>query len=98
MEIVLNKEEMQTLEQVVRAAITTRKKELSLSDEALGGIAFPFMANPAGKVQALLVGQGAGENRKPQQMKIGDMINLCEGVGLRWADVLQGAVREVKKR
>lgn len=94
----LNKEEMAELEDAVRSALVARKKELSMSDDSVGKMAFPFMANPLGKVQALLVGQGSGEKRKPQQMKLGDLLNLCESLGLPWRDVIKSAVEAVKKK
>ena len=94
----LNKEDMAALEAAIRAALVSRKKELSISDDALGKMAFAFMANPSGKVQALLVGQGAGENRKPQAFRIGDAMNLCEALGLAWVDVLRQAAKDIKKK
>ncbi len=94
----LNKEDMTALEAAIRAALVSRKKELSMSDDALGKMAFAFMANPSGKVQALLVGQGAGESRKPQAFRIGDAMNLCEALGLAWVDVLRQAAKDIKKK
>lgn len=94
----LNKDDMVSLEAAIRASLLTRKKELSMSDESLGKIAFPHMANPTGKVQALLVGQGAGDKRKPQTMRIGDAMNLCESLGLQWSEVFRSAMKQVKAK
>lgn len=97
MQDMLNKEEAEALENAIRSTLITQKSKLLLSDDAVGKIAFSFMKNPRGKVQALLVGQGAGDKRKPQYMKISDIVNLCESLGLNWADVIRGAIKEVKK-
>lgn len=94
----LNKDEVAALEAAIRSTLVARKKDLSMSDEAIGQRAFEFMANPQGKVQALLVGQGAGDKRKPQTMRIGDAMNLCEALGLQWADVFRQAAKDVKKK
>ncbi|MGF0009414.1 hypothetical protein ACQRCJ_02570 [Desulfovibrio sp. SGI.102] len=94
----LTKDDMTALEAAIRSSLLARKKELSMSDDALGKMAFAFMANPAGKVQALLVGQGAGEKRKPQTLRIGDAMNLCEALGLQWVDVMRQAVKDIKGR
>ena len=94
----LTKDDLTALEAAIRSSLLARKKELSMSDDALGKMAFAFMANPAGKVQALLVGQGAGEKRKPQTLRIGDAMNLCEALGLQWADVMRQAVKDLKGR
>lgn len=94
----LNKEEADTLENAIRSTLIAQKNKLLLSDDAVGKIAFHFMKNPRGKVQALLVGQGAGDKRKPQYMKISDIVNLCEALGLQWADVIRAAIKEVKNK
>ena len=94
----LTKDDITALEAAIRSSLLARKKELSMSDDALGKMAFAFMANPAGKVQALLVGQGAGEKRKPQTLRIGDAMNLCEALGLQWVDVMRQAVKDIKGR
>ncbi|MCR4665814.1 MAG: hypothetical protein K5657_00775 [Desulfovibrio sp.] len=89
--------EIVALENYIREALKNRKKELRLSDAALGRMAFPYMANPKGKVQALLVGQGTGENRKPQTFRIGELFNLCEAMGItRWVTLLRDARCDLK--
>ena len=95
-----NKDELAALEADIRATFIARKKELNMSDDALGKMAFPYMANPTGKVQALFVGQGAGENRKPQNFRLGEILNLCEALGLgkKWEDVIRHAIAELKKK
>ena len=93
----LTKDDMAALEAGIRSYLLARKRDLSMSDDALGKMAFAFMANPAGKVQALLVGQGAGEKRKPQTLRIGDLMNLCEALGLQWVEVLRQSVKDIKR-
>ena len=67
-----------------------------MSDAELGLRAFPYMSNPQGKVQALLVGQGAGERRKPQTFHLGELFNLCEALGItKWASLLRDARKQV---
>ncbi len=94
----LTKEDMSALEAAIRSSLLARKREISISDESLGKMAFPLMANPTGQVQALLVGQGAGDKRKPQTLRIGDAMNLCESLGLQWADVFRQAIKDIKNR
>ena len=42
----LTKDDMTALEAAIRSSLLARKKELSMSDDALGKMAFAFMANP----------------------------------------------------
>lgn len=94
----LDKNEMEELESAIRSALIARKAELNLSDDAMGRMAYGFMKNPRGKIQALLVGQGAADSRKPQQMRLGDLINMCEAVGLQWVEEARTALKVVKKK
>lgn len=96
MENMLTKDETDVFEQSIRQAIIEQKKKLNFSDGKLGKIAFPYMAYPNTKVQALLVGQGSQEKRKPQQMRFSDVIALCESLGLSWVDVGREALKAVK--
>lgn len=96
METVLTKEDMDVFEQSIREQMIARKEGLGFSDEKLGKAAFPFMPYPRGKVQALLVGQGAPGKRKPQNMRFSDVITLCDALGLSWVDVGREALKAVK--
>ena len=80
-------QEMDAFENAVRAIIKGQRAKLNMSDETVGKIAFSFMPRQRTKVQALLVGQGAGKYRKPQRMRTPDLMNLCEALGLKWQDV-----------
>ena len=93
---VLTKEEMDVFEASIREALVARKDELGLSDERLGRAAFPFMPYPRGKVQAMLVGQGAPGKRRPQNLRFADVITVCEAIGLSWVDIGRDALKAAK--
>jgi hypothetical protein len=90
-------QEMDAFEEAIRLALKKRQDELNMSDDVVGKMAFGFMAGQRTKVQALLVGQGAGKYRKPQRMRTPDLMNLCEALGLKWADVIRDAERATRK-
>lgn len=92
----LMKEDMDVFEQSIREILIAQKERLGFSDEKLGKAAFPFMPYPRGKVQALLVGQGAPGKRKPQNMRFSDVITMCDALGLSWVDVGREALKAVK--
>lgn len=93
---VLTKQEMDLFELIIRDTMNAQQKRLGFSDETLGKMAFPFMAAPRMKVQAIRSVQGKGENRKPQQLRISDVCNLCEALGLNWVGVCREALKAVK--
>ncbi len=98
----LTKQDMDAVDSAIRAALVARKEELKLSDEKLGKQAFGFLKAPHGKVQSLLVGQGKPTEktgkRKPQVIKIGELYNLCEALGLSWQEVQKAAIKAVMKK
>lgn len=94
-QVFTKKEDLELFDASLRKRLHARQEELKLSDKALGKMAFPYMANPIGKVQALFVGQGAGENRKPQTIRTSELVNLCEALGLPWREVIRDAIKEV---
>lgn len=96
MQDVLTPEEMEVIEASLRAQLIARKDALTMSDEKLGKAAFPYMPYPRGKIQALLVGQGAPGKRKPQNMRFVDLVTICEALGLNWVDVCRDALKAVK--
>lgn len=87
-------QEMDAFESEIRLIIKRRQAELNMSDDTVGKIAFGFMPGQRTKVQALLVGQGAGKYRKPQRMRTSDLMNLCEAVGLKWQEVAKKAAEQ----
>ena len=97
MELVLTKQDMDVFEQAVREQLIAQKDNLGFSDEKLGKAAFPYMPYPRGKIQSLLVGQGAPGKRKPQNMRFVDVITLCDALGLSWVDVGRAAMKAVKE-
>ena len=92
----LTREDMDVFESSIREQLVAQKEKLGFSDEKLGLAAFPYMPYPRGKVQALLVGQGAPGKRKPQNMRFCDLITLCEAMGLDWQSVGIAAMSAVK--
>lgn len=85
--------DMEVADNALRASLVARKEELRLSDEKLGKQAFGYLKAPRGKVQSLFVGQGAPGKRKPQTINIWELINLCEAMGLSWADEIRKATK-----
>lgn len=89
----LSKEGMAVFDQFIRDKLVERKEELKMSERALGQMAFPYMGKPAGKVRCLLIEQGAGENKKPQEIRLADLVNLCQAMGLNMFDIIRGALK-----
>lgn len=90
-------EEMDAFEEAIRLILKRRQAELKMSDDTVGKIAFGFMGGQRTKVQALLVGQGAGKYRKPQRMRLSDLMNLGEALGLKLNDIVKEAQDAIKK-
>lgn len=93
----LTKNGMIVFDEAIRTQLAARQKELRLSDKALGQMAFPFMGNPLGKVRSILIAQGSGDDKKPQNVRTADLINLCQALGLKWRDVISEAVEKSDK-
>jgi hypothetical protein len=93
----LTKNEMEIFDEVIRSTLAARQDELKLSDDALGRIAFGHMGKPLGKIRSILISQGSGKYKKPQQIKVGDLTNLCEALGLSWTDVIRSALKAAKE-
>ena len=96
-EYMLNKQDIEALDAAIRSALVARQEELNMSDEGLGNIAFSYLKAPRGKIQSLFVGQGAPDKRKPQVIKIGELMNLCEAMGLSWTDVIRTGIKNIPK-
>lgn len=90
----LTKEGMVIFDETIRSLLVARKSELKLSEKALGQMAFPYMGKPAGKVRSILVEQGAGDKKKPQEIRLADLVNLCQSLGLSVHDVIRAGLRE----
>ena len=94
----LTKEGMSLFDEALRARLTARQKELRLSDKALGQIAFQFMGNPLGKVRSILIAQGSGEDKKPQNIRAADLYNMCQALGLKFNDEVREAVKTAEQK
>ena len=67
-----------------------------LTEQALGSLAFPHVADSRRKVQSIRKGQGSGENRKPQQLRMTDVMNLLAALGLPWEKVIKQAFADAE--
>jgi hypothetical protein len=92
----LTKNEMDVFDEAIRSALAARQKELRLSDDALGRMAFGFLGKPLGKVRSILIFQGSGDYKKPQNIRAADLTNLCEALGLSWVDIMKDALKVVR--
>lgn len=93
---VLNEIGMTVFENTVRRTLEERRSQLNMTEQALGVLAFPHVADSRRKVQSIRKGQGSGPNRKPQQLRGTDILNMCEALGLSWKDVLAKGLEEAK--
>lgn len=86
-------EQMAELDNLLVAAIQAAQDQNKRTDLQLGLQAFGWMKSPIMKVQAI---KGYG-NRKPQQIRLADFINICEALGLSWQDEAKKALRTLAK-
>lgn len=92
------KDEMDAWEAHVREQLVARKRELGMSDAELGEKAFSgIAAAPKAKLHFIINGQGAGDKRKPQNIRATDLMNLCEALRLSFWDVAEAARKHVKE-
>lgn len=97
---VLNETGMVAFEEAIRQALEERRAQLNMTELALGKLAFPHVADARRKVQSIRKGQGKPDengNRKPQQLRGTDILNLCEALGLSWDKVMKQAKSEAEK-
>jgi hypothetical protein len=92
----LSKNEMDIFDESIRSALAARQEELKLSDDALGRMAFGFLGKPLGKVRSILIAQGSGDYKKPQNIRTADLVNFCEALGLPWTKVIKDALEAVR--
>lgn len=88
----MNFEEMALLDSILIKAIQNEQERVKRTDQLLGQQAFGWMKSPKMKLQAI---KGFGD-KKPQQLRLADYINLCEALGLNWVDVGREALKAVK--
>lgn len=88
----LTKEDMEQVEACILQRILEKQELIRTTDKALGEQAFPWLEHPIMKIQRL---KGKG-GQQPQQIRLTDLMNLCEALGLSWVDVGREALKEVK--
>ena len=93
---VLNETGMAAFEESIRKALEERRKVIGMTEQALGSLAFPHVADSRRKVQSIRKGQGSGENRKPQQIRMTDVMNLLAALGLPWEKVIKQAFADAE--
>ena len=89
--------EMDKFDSAVRAVLKAQQEKLSLTDDAIGKIAFGFMGGRRTKVQAIFIGQGADKYRKLQKLRLTDVMNLCEALGMNFQEVMRQAQKRMKE-
>ena len=91
-------DEMDEFDQAVRDVLKEQQEKLNLTDDSVGKIAFSFMVGKRTKVQAIFVGQGADKYRKLQKLRLTDVMNLSEALGLNIFDVIRQAQKKLKEK
>ena len=86
-------EEMAQLDSILIQAVQAAQESAKRTDQLLGQQAFGWMKSPKMKLQAI---KGFGD-KKPQQLRLADFINLCEALGLSWKDEVAKALKVIKK-
>ena len=88
----LTQNEMDMLDTFIRGYLQLAQEQTKRTDRALGAQAFGFLKNPHMKLQAIK----GGPNKKPQQLRLADVLNLCEALGVSWQDAIRSAIAAVK--
>ncbi len=88
----MNFEEMALLDSILIKSIQGEQERAKRTDQLLGQQAFGWMKSPKMKLQAI---KGFGD-KKPQQLRLADFINLCEALGLSWQEEIRSAIKAVK--
>lgn len=85
-------DEMALLDATLIKRIQEEQERVKRTDLSLGQQAFGWMKSPKMKLQAI---KGFGD-KKPQQLRLADWLNLCEAMGLSWHDEVRVALKAVK--
>ena len=88
----LNNEEMALLDSLLMEKIEAEQSRVKRTDQQLGEQAFGWLKSPKMKIQSI---KGYGD-RKAQQLRLADYLNLCEALGLSWVDICKEAIKAVK--
>lgn len=89
----MNFEEMALLDSFLIKVVQEAQEGAKRTDQLLGQQAFGWMKSPKMKLQAI---KGFGD-KKPQQLRLADFINLCEALGLSWQDEIKKALKALKE-
>lgn len=89
----LNKDDMDKVDACILRQLIAKQEAIGTTDKALGEQAFSWQASPIMKIQRI---KGKG-SKKPQQLRLADILNLCEALGLSWSDVIRDALKASKK-
>lgn len=94
-----NNEEADCFENAIRQVLKERKKELNFTDAQIGELAFKNSAKfPLSKVQDFMHRDTIKSSRKPQNMRLSDVLNVCEALRLSWYDVIENARKKIKEK
>ena len=85
-------EEMALLDSILLKRIQEEQEQAKRTDLLLGQQAFGWMKSPKMKIQAI---KGFGD-KKPQQLRLADYLNLCEALGMDSAKECREALKAVK--
>lgn len=88
----LTEKEMTRFEDILRQDLRERQEALKVTDAYVGCEAFPWKRSPRMKVQAV---KGALGGRKPQHLRLAELINLCEVFRVPIGDVINHSLRTV---
>ena len=88
----LTNEEMTLLDSYLIKKMEAEQERVKRTDQQLGEQAFGWLKSPKMKIQSI---KGYGD-RKAQQLRLADYLNLCEALGLSWTDVCKEAIKAVK--
>lgn len=89
----LTKDDMDRLDACILRALLAKQALIGTTDKALGEQAFGWQASPIMKIQRI---KGKG-GQKPQQLRLADMLNLCEALGLSWNEVIREAIKAARE-
>lgn len=90
----LNKDDMDRVDACILQQLMAKQEAIGTSDKALGEQAFSWQASPIMKIQRI---KGRG-GQKPQQLRLTDLVNLCEALGLSWNEVIRDALKAAKNK
>lgn len=87
-------EEMALLDSYLIKRVQEEQERARRTDLALGQQSFGWLKSPKMKLQAI---KGFGD-KKPQQLRLADFINLCEALGMSWQNEVKEALKQIEKQ